>query len=78
MFKTSLEPSLLVVLLETFLTTLSQNPSSGDRVREYMDALVNVPRFSTVVLLLTKREKDSVRQIWDALGVDVINPIWRL
>jgi len=78
LFQTSLEPPVLILLLQTFLATLDQNPSQRDGVREYMDGLANVPRFSTVLLLLTNPEKDCARRVWEKVGVDQVNATWRI
>lgn len=47
-------------------------------VREYMENFAKVPRFGTVVLFLSRKEKDLVKQVWGRLGVgkDTVDPVW--
>lgn len=69
--KTSLEPTLLVSILEVFLVVLSSQPMADDtnRIREYMDGLAKVPRFSTLVMFLSGKEKAIAKEVWRKLGV---------
>jgi len=73
LFQTSLEPSLLGSILDTFLTVLKQttNPENGDRVstRQYMAMFSKVPRFSTVVLFMSAEEKKLAKDVWEKVGV---------
>lgn len=79
MFKISLEPSLLVSLLETFLATLQQSNDdahTASEIRDYVDALAKVPRFKTVLLFLSKNEKVILREVWEHLGLHHADPVW--
>lgn len=73
LFQTSLETSLLVSILDTFLALLKQitDPETDDRarMRQYMAVFSKVPRFTTVVLFMNRKEKELVKEVWDRLGV---------
>ncbi|EIN12462.1 hypothetical protein PUNSTDRAFT_141160 [Punctularia strigosozonata HHB-11173 SS5] len=60
MCQTSLEPPLLVSILNTFSSLLDEhcdpNPDLVDHVREYMLALKEVPRFAMVALFMNQKE----------------------
>lgn len=38
-------------------------------IREYLDYFETVPRFETVVLFLSRKEKEVARDVWESLGV---------
>jgi RNA polymerase II-associated protein 3 len=38
-------------------------------MRQYMAVFSKVPRFSTVVLFMSKKEKELAKEVWDKLGV---------
>ena len=72
MFKTSLESPQLVSLLETFSSVLRDpefeyEPDVKATVKTYLINLSRVPRFSTIVLFMSKDEKKLVKEVWDAL-----------
>ncbi|EJC98017.1 TPR-like protein [Fomitiporia mediterranea MF3/22] len=76
LFKTSLEAPLLVQILEVCSLAVD---STGDstikaRVREYLHWFQRVPRFSTVVLFLSKKEKELGRSLADAIAF----PDWKM
>ncbi|TFK52695.1 TPR-like protein, partial [Heliocybe sulcata] len=71
LFQTSLEPTLLVSMLTTFLHILSVPGISvgvKEDIRQYMLALGRVPRFSIVLMLMSRSEKDLAEQVWQELG----------
>ncbi|KXN83111.1 Translocon at the outer membrane of chloroplasts 64, partial [Leucoagaricus sp. SymC.cos] len=74
--RTSLEPPLLVSLLEVFLLVLSSLPTADNlnMIKEYMDNLAQVPRFTTLVLFLSGSEKAIAKEVWRKLGVQGIAP----
>lgn len=69
--KSSLEPTLLVSILEVFLVVLSSQPTADNKthIREYMDNLAKVSRFPTLVLFLSGTEKAIAKEVWRKLGV---------
>lgn len=69
--KASLEPVLLVSILEVFLVVLSCRPTTEDtsKIGEYMDNLGKVPRFPTLVMFLSAQEKVLAKEVWRKLGV---------
>ena len=69
-FKTSLETTFLVSILEVFLVVLSSQPTPDDThsVRDYMDNLAKVARFPTLVMFLSGKEKAIAREVWRKLG----------
>ena len=73
LFQTSLDPSLLVSILNTFLAVLKNITDPEDdnraRMRQYMAMFSKVSRFSTVVLLMSKEEKERAKEVWDKMGV---------
>jgi len=66
MFKTSLETTMLVSLLQTFRSLLQAGVDPA-AVKEYMVVLPNVARWSTLTLLLGKADKQLVKDVWDIL-----------
>jgi len=53
------------------LVVLTSLPIKEDevKIRGYMENLVQVPRFSTLILFLTNREKAVAKEVWRKLGV---------
>ncbi|KAK0449273.1 hypothetical protein EV421DRAFT_1780951 [Armillaria borealis] len=74
LFKTSLEPSLLASILETFLNTSNEN---SDVVVGYLEALSKVPRLGTIILFLSEGERTVLRRLVEKVGVDKVNVVWR-
>ncbi|KAK0503827.1 hypothetical protein EDD18DRAFT_1130880 [Armillaria luteobubalina] len=74
LFKTSLEPSLLASILETFLNASSED---SDVVVGYLEALSKVPRLGTIILFLSEGERTVLRRLVEKIGVDQVNVIWR-
>jgi len=78
--QTSLDPSLLASILEAILDVLSV---SGDvskikeRMLAYLDGFSKVPRFETVVLFLSEKEKQRAKQVLELLGVEQPSGFWR-
>ncbi|KAI0350330.1 hypothetical protein OH77DRAFT_1489178 [Trametes cingulata] len=71
LFKTSLEPSVLAAILRTLHIALMAGPSDEERLRvarSYMVNLPRVPRFKTVILMMSADERKHVQAIWDMLG----------
>ena len=77
LFKTTLDPGLLVSMLRVFLDILSDSPAAEflGVVKAYMEGMSRVPRFSTVVLFMSGDEKELVNRIWEALGGDVVEEL---
>ncbi|KDQ11161.1 hypothetical protein BOTBODRAFT_35703 [Botryobasidium botryosum FD-172 SS1] len=65
LFKTSLESTHLVSILQDFL---SQPPDAFPRIKEYLVNFPRVSRFGVMVLFLKDDEKELVRKVWDSLG----------
>lgn len=77
--QTSLEPTLLISILDVFYTLLSAHLADAElkqRVLEYMQNFARIPRFGTLVLFLSKPEKEVARGVWGLLGVEPAGP-WR-
>jgi hypothetical protein len=76
LFKTSLEPDLLVDVLQVFREQI--HDGRKPIVREYLENFARVPRFGTVVLFLSRKEKDIAKEVWGRLGVgkDLVDPVW--
>ncbi|RDB15279.1 RNA polymerase II-associated protein 3 [Hypsizygus marmoreus] len=77
-FKISLEPVLLLSILTVFNEVL-RTGENASKVREYMDAFARVERFGTVVLFLSRAEKEVAREVWEGLGVtkEDVGRLWR-
>ena len=71
MFKTSLEAPLLVSMLETFKYILENNSGRDvkESVKTYLLNMARVPRFTTIVLFMSKDEKQLVKEVWDGVAV---------
>ncbi|CAE6465345.1 unnamed protein product [Rhizoctonia solani] len=82
LFGPTLESPLLGAMLSTLSWTLASVPNlpAADipqRTLAYMNALAQVPRFSTLILFLDATEKKSAKDVWDGLeksraGVDLV------
>ena len=64
---------MLVSIMQCFMAIL--DAKEGDSriktiVREYMENFARVPRFNTLILLLSKNEKALAQSVWTAVGVD--------
>ncbi|KIP04334.1 hypothetical protein PHLGIDRAFT_76108, partial [Phlebiopsis gigantea 11061_1 CR5-6] len=70
LFKTSLETPLLVKMLETFKVVLDNAPEVEvkESIKTYLLNMARVPRFTTIVLFMSKIERQLVKEVWD--GVD--------
>ncbi|EKM61554.1 uncharacterized protein PHACADRAFT_204723 [Phanerochaete carnosa HHB-10118-sp] len=70
MFKTSLEAPLLVSVLGTFKFILAEhddNSSARDSVKAYLLSFARVPRFSTIMMFMSKYERTLVKEVWDGI-----------
>lgn len=67
---------MLVSILEVFLAVLHAN--TRDKIQEYMDNLARIPRFGTLVLFLSKQEKEVARDVWRGLGVERPTGVWSI
>lgn len=58
-------------MLEVFLVILSSLPTVDDtnKIREYMDNLARVPRFPTLVMFMSGKEKAVAKGVWKKLGI---------
>jgi len=76
--KTSLEPSMLVSIMETFLEVTKDDDSQAKRttIREYMENFAKIPRFNTLLLFLSKSEKKLANSVWMAVDVDQPTGLW--
>ncbi|KAI5122439.1 hypothetical protein M0805_008752 [Coniferiporia weirii] len=76
LFKTSLEATLLVQILEVcaLATSSTGDPAIKDRVRGYLRWFPRVPRFSTVALFLSKQEKEIASLLAETVGAEA----WRI
>lgn len=72
--KTSLEPAMLASILDVFLAVLNAN--TREKIQEYMDNLARIPRFGTLVLFLSKQEKEVARDVWRGLSVERPTGVW--
>ncbi|KAF9496836.1 TPR-like protein [Pleurotus eryngii] len=76
LFKTSLEPPLLVSIFEMFQSIESQSSEVIAQIRQYLDAFVQVPRLSTIILFLTKAEKELIRGVCEKCGAREAGSLW--
>ncbi|TFK39052.1 hypothetical protein BDQ12DRAFT_630217 [Crucibulum laeve] len=76
--KTSLEPMLLVSILETFLAMLEGSNDSNMTllIKQYMECFAKVPRIGVLILFLSKNEKSIAKQVWYRLGVEAPTGVW--
>ncbi|KAJ7269276.1 hypothetical protein B0H12DRAFT_1094983 [Mycena haematopus] len=86
LFQTSLDPALFVEIVDTLGAHISAGTDAGrERVEAYMRAFSGVPRFGTVVRLLSRAEKARVREVCGVFGRaegegsdgEVWAPVWR-
>ena len=71
LFKTSLEASNLVSILQTIQHVLQHTPTSQDTktlIQDYLINLARVSRFNTVVLFMSADERRLAREVWAVLG----------
>ncbi|KAK2465761.1 hypothetical protein APHAL10511_002305 [Amanita phalloides] len=79
MCKSSLEPALLMSIIDVFIQVVKSNAgdqATVDAVRAYLMGFGGVPRFSTVLLFLSEKEKVKVREAWKLVGVEVLSDVW--
>ncbi|KAG7088890.1 hypothetical protein E1B28_012836 [Marasmius oreades] len=76
-FKTSLEPSLLISIIQTYLDITTSEPNAMARVKESMEGFLHVPRISTIALFLSRKEKEIVLQILERLDDEALSNRWR-
>ena len=70
--QTALEPALLASMLTVFravLTACDGDENIRGTVRAYVEALSRIPRFGTLVLFLSRAEKEDARSVFSALEV---------
>ncbi|KJA24380.1 hypothetical protein HYPSUDRAFT_65593 [Hypholoma sublateritium FD-334 SS-4] len=68
--QTALEPALLASMLSVFrakLATCGGDDNVRGGVRAYVEALSRIPRFGTLVLFLSRAEKEDARSVFTAL-----------
>ncbi|KAF9005444.1 hypothetical protein BDQ17DRAFT_1353102 [Cyathus striatus] len=73
MCKSSLEPTMLVSILEAFLGILNERGNEGDiiqTIKEYMERIAHVPRFPTLAMFLSPKEKEVASQIFNKVGIE--------
>jgi len=70
---------LLISILETFLAVLATGKDAElkKQVLAYVENFSKVQRFETVVLFLSKAEKEVANQVWCLLGVDRPTGVWK-
>ena len=70
LFKTSLEATLLAQMLEvcSLVIKSTNEPAIKAYICTYLKWLQQVPRFSTVALFLSKREKEIGRSLAESVG----------
>lgn len=79
MCKASLDPALLISIIELFIDVVKANAddqATADAIRTYLVGFENVPRFGTVLLFLSETEKARIREIWKLLGVQTLAGVW--
>lgn len=70
---------MLVSIMETFLAKLdgTKGDSGAKRVvQEYMENFARIPRFNTLVLLLSKSERALAKSVWMAVDIDQPMGVW--
>ena len=67
---------MLASILDVFLAVLNAN--TRDKIKEYMANLARIPRFGTLVLFLSKQEKEVARDIWRGLNVERPTGVWSI
>lgn len=79
MCKSSLEPVLFISVIDVFIEVLKANAgdqATVDAVKAYLTGFENVPRFSTILLFLSKKGKVRVREVWKLLGAETLGGAW--
>ncbi|KIJ54858.1 hypothetical protein M422DRAFT_240946 [Sphaerobolus stellatus SS14] len=73
LFKSSLEPAFLISLLKTFQEILLSSPTAQSKteILNYLVALSSTPRFETIILFLSKPEKEVAKDVWSMVGDQV-------
>ena len=79
MCKASLDPALLISVIDVFIDVVKANAddqATADAIRAYLVGFENVPRFGTVLLFLSEKEKARIVEIWKLLGVETLSGVW--
>ena len=50
--------------------------ATANSIRAYLMEFENVPRFGTVLLFLSEKEKARIVEIWKLLGVETLSGVW--
>ncbi|PFH53281.1 hypothetical protein AMATHDRAFT_45559 [Amanita thiersii Skay4041] len=75
----SLEPAQFISIMDVFLQVLEGNGKdemTKTVIREYLRSFGSVPRFTTLLLFLSEKEKGLVQQLWNALEVVTLQGAW--
>ena len=67
---------MLVSIMETFLAAATDDVRTKTLVQEYMENFARIPRFNTLVLLLSKSEKALAKSVWMAVDIDQPTGVW--
>lgn len=80
LFKTSLEPPLLISIVDVLQEMVSSNmsnPHLKQTVKQSLTAFGSVPRFGTLLMFLSKEEKGKVIELWKSVGVEHVEGPWK-
>ncbi|KAG8847971.1 RNA polymerase II-associated protein 3 [Serendipita sp. 411] len=70
-FKSSLEPPLLGSILEVILHVVTGGSVASTEVASYLKGLGRIPRFDTLILFLSPKEKSSTANLLQLVGENV-------
>ena len=63
---------MLAAILSLFNSVLSASEEQQEKItviRSFMFSLTHVPRFRTVVMFLSRQEKELAKNVWEGVGV---------
>jgi hypothetical protein len=63
-------------MLEVFTLVLESRPDSASMVKEYMDSLTAVPRFGTISLFMSGKEREAAKKVWSLLKLEPLS-VWK-
>ncbi|KAK1232172.1 hypothetical protein PQX77_004684 [Marasmius sp. AFHP31] len=77
-FKTSLEPTLLIAIIQVYSDFLSSQPNAVAQIKRSMEGFLQVPRITTLALFLSREEKERVVQLLEKVDDQALTDRWKV
>ncbi|KAJ8081162.1 hypothetical protein PM082_018005 [Marasmius tenuissimus] len=77
-FKTSLEPTLLISIIQVYYDFLGSQPNTVAQIKRNMEGFLQVPRITTLALFLSREEKERVVQLLEKVDDQTLTDRWKV